>query len=379
MKKTDIYDVAIIGGGLAGLSLAIQCGQVGYNTILFEKEKYPVHKVCGEYISLESWPFLKSLGLPLDSMNLPLIKTLTLSDNSGKEYAFPLPLGGFGISRYFLDNELFKIARALGVKIHAATKVTSVNFEEEVFTILTREDAIKAKVAIGSFGKRSNLDITWRRPFVLRKPNALNNYVGVKYHVKFPSLQENISLHNFENGYCGFSRIENDHYCLCYLTTAQNLRNCNNSVVEMEKTILFKNPQIKRIFNDAKFIWERPLVISQISFNQKSLIENHVLMLGDAAGMISPLCGNGMSMALHSSKIAFEKVRRYINGEISRDAMEKNYIKHWKKAFATRLFTGRILQKFFGGKFITSIFYRLMNRIPVLAERLIRLTHGKPF
>ncbi len=59
------YDVAIVGGGLAGLSLSILLSKKGYQVILFEKEKYPFHKVCGEYISMESWNFIESLGLNL--------------------------------------------------------------------------------------------------------------------------------------------------------------------------------------------------------------------------------------------------------------------------------------------------------------------------
>ncbi|HZG25248.1 MAG TPA: FAD-dependent oxidoreductase, partial [Chitinophagaceae bacterium] len=54
-QKAEIrgsYDVAIVGGGLAGLSLSIQMAKQGYSTILFEKEQYPFHRVCGEYISL---------------------------------------------------------------------------------------------------------------------------------------------------------------------------------------------------------------------------------------------------------------------------------------------------------------------------------------
>ena len=54
MELNDQYDVAIIGGGLAGLSSAIELRLAGYDVILFEQEKYPFHKVCGEYVSLES-------------------------------------------------------------------------------------------------------------------------------------------------------------------------------------------------------------------------------------------------------------------------------------------------------------------------------------
>ena len=68
--------IVVIGGGLAGLSLSIQLAKAGYKVVLFEKEKYPFHKVCGEYISLESWNFIEQLGLPLSNMNLPIIKKL---------------------------------------------------------------------------------------------------------------------------------------------------------------------------------------------------------------------------------------------------------------------------------------------------------------
>ncbi|MBL0882546.1 MAG: FAD-binding protein, partial [Chitinophagaceae bacterium] len=63
-KSDEIYDIAIIGGGLAGLTLAIQSAKAGYRTILFEKESYPFHKVCGEYIRMESYDFLLRCEVP---------------------------------------------------------------------------------------------------------------------------------------------------------------------------------------------------------------------------------------------------------------------------------------------------------------------------
>src|ERR1700742_1058502 len=112
-----MYDIIIAGGGLAGLSLAIQLGKAGYRVALFEKEIYPYHKVCGEYISLESWNFLEELGLPLSDWNLPVIRTLLLSATDGTSLQHELPLGGFGISRYKIDAALAGIARRSGVDL----------------------------------------------------------------------------------------------------------------------------------------------------------------------------------------------------------------------------------------------------------------------
>ena len=149
--------VCIIGGGLAGLSLSIQLAKAGYTVVLFEKEKYPYHKVCGEYISLESWDFIVSLGLNLTAMNLPIIKKLLVSSPNGKYIQQQLPLGGFGISRYTLDNELSKIAKQAGVKIYEETKVNDIVFKDDLFTISTSGFFIQSKVAAGSLASEATL------------------------------------------------------------------------------------------------------------------------------------------------------------------------------------------------------------------------------
>src|ERR1700753_1867135 len=205
-----MYDVIIAGGGVAGLALSIQLGKAGYRVALFEKEIYPFHKVCGEYISLESWNFLEELGLPLSDWNLPVIKRLLISAPNGESIEQELPLGGFGISRYKIDAALAGIARASGVIVQEATKVTDIVFERSLFQIQTSEGNYQAKVVCGTFGKRSNLDIKWKRPFTRKRSTKLNNYVGVKYHVRATLPSDLIGLHNFKDGYCGISRIEED-------------------------------------------------------------------------------------------------------------------------------------------------------------------------
>lgn len=377
--SNEQFDIAIIGGGLAGLALSIQSAKAGYKTILFEKESYPCHKVCGEYISLESWDFLERLGLPLSKMNLPIIKKLAITSPNGKLFETKLPLGGFGISRYTLDYELSKLAKAAGVVLMENTKVNDVQFNGEAFVVQSAIEILQSKIAIGSFGKRSNLDIKWNRNFIQQKPNKLNNYIGVKYHIQTNHPQNVIALHNFENGYCGISQIEEGKYCLCYLTTAENLKANNNSIEQLQQNILYKNPHLQKIFTEAGFLYKAPVTISQISFDGKAQVENHVLMAGDAAGMITPLCGNGMSMALHGSKIAFECIHEFLQQKISRTEMEHRYISNWNQQFASRLRTGRIIQRFFGKSSLTNLFIQSFKTFPSLAKPLIRQTHGKVF
>jgi menaquinone-9 beta-reductase len=375
----QVYDIGIVGGGLAGLSLAIQSAKSGYSVVLIEKESYPFHKVCGEYISLESWPFLQSLGVPLSTLSLPIIKKLTLSAPNGKLLTQALPLGGFGISRYTLDAMLKDIAIKNGVTVFEKCKADDIIFENDNFIIKTATTQINCTVCCGSFGKRSNIDVKWNRSFILQKSTRLNNYIGVKYHVKNDFANNEIALHNFKDGYCGISKIEDDLCCICYLTTANNLKISGNSIATMEKNILYQNPLLKNILENAVIVYDKPLAIAQISFAKKEQIENHVLLIGDAAGLITPLCGNGMSMALHASKIAFECVDSFLKKEIGRGDMEKKYEQKWKKTFSTRLKIGRIIQSLFGKKWITNIFIAAIKNNGSLKSKLIKLTHGEPF
>jgi len=376
--NSTVFDVGIVGGGLAGLSLSILLAKKKYKVVLFEKEKYPFHRVCGEYISLESWKFIENLGLNLSGLNLPIIKKLIVSSSNGKWINADLDMGGFGISRFFIDNELKKIAIENGVNVLEETKVNDVVFNDEQFVIKYKSESVACTIVAACFGKRSNLDVKWSRDFIKKKPGKLNNYIGVKYHIKAPVPIDTIALHNFKNGYCGISKVEGDKYCLCYLTTAQNLKS-SNSIKEMEQNILYENPFLKKIFTEAEFIFKEPVTISQISFERKALVENHVLMLGDAAGMITPLCGNGMSMALHSSKIASACIEQYLNKKITRLEMENQYQRQWKNNFGKRLKAGRTIQKLFGKEIATNIFISFLKPFPFLVNKIVKATHGKEF
>ena len=152
-SKSSNFGAAIIGGGLSGLSLSILLAKAGHNVILFEKEKYPFHKVCGEYISIESWKFVEKLGVPLSKLNLPLIKNLIVSSPNGKYLKSKLDLGGFGISRYFLDHYLKEVALQNGVQIYEGCKVNAVSFAHDLFTVKYNRGEIKSRLAVGSFGK----------------------------------------------------------------------------------------------------------------------------------------------------------------------------------------------------------------------------------
>lgn len=377
MTRENTYQVAIIGGGLAGLSLSITLAQKGYRVIVFEKETYPLHRVCGEYVSMESYAFLERLGLPLD--HYPRIYSLKVTAPDGYALTHPLDMGGFGISRFTLDASLAERAIASGVTLRTGAKVTDVSFDGQVFSIQAGQESIQALTAVGSFGKRSNLDLRMQRAFIQRKGHKLDNYIGVKYHIRADLPPGEIALHNFRDGYCGVSAVENGLYCLCYLTTAANLEKGGGSLRQMEETILCANPHLHALFSSAQFEWDKPQTIAQISFAPKAPVEGHLLMAGDAAGLISPLCGNGMSMAFRAGQLAESVLIPFLGEHISRSTMELRYRQMWIREFSRRLNTGRFIQSIFGNPWTTKLFLKLLTPFPILTREIIRKTHGKAF
>jgi len=379
MNNSNTYDVIIVGGGIAGLSVAILLGRQHYKVLVIEKESYPKHKVCGEYVSMESKPFLESLGLDIDSMQLPVISKLQVTDTKGNEVNANLPQGGFGLSRYTLDAALAELAQKAGATIITKTKAEDVQWENDSFTVKSKNETYTAKVVCGTWGKRSNIDVKWQRPFIKEKNRALNNYVAVKYHINYPWQKDLVALHNFKNGYCGVSQIEDGKVCMCYLTTATNLHNNGNDIKNLEQKVIVQNPWLAKIFREAEFLYESPLAISQISFERKAQVEEHVLLLGDAAGSITPLCGNGMSMAMRAAKISAALIDEFLKGNISREAMEKSYIVQWRTIFSKRLFMGRFIQSNFGKETSTTLLLKIANALPFVKRALIKGTSGEVF
>jgi len=366
-------DVVIIGGGLAGLTGAIHLSKKGLKVTLIEKSDYPRHKVCGEYISNEILPYLIWLGADVSQLSPTNITEFEFTTLNGKMAKTELPLGGFGISRYTLDLFLYQKALENGCTIIKET-VSDVSFSTDLFTITTPEQTISAKIVLGAFGKRSNMDQVLFRDFITKK----SPWLAVKAHYSGEFPEDVVALHNFNGGYCGVSKVENNIINVCYLADYATFKKYKN-IDEYQQNVLYKNKHLKNVFENYQPVFEKPLTISQISFDKKQPVENHILMIGDTAGLIHPMCGNGMAMAIHSAKIASELVLDYHSGKIkSREILEKKYAREWKMNFGKRLLMGRLLAKALTSKSITNTFVSIVASMPLVLKAIIKQTHGKP-
>lgn len=368
-----MHDVLIIGGGLAGLTAGIHLAQAGKEVVLIEKKSFPQHKVCGEYVSNEILGYLQNLGAnPFDIAANP-VQRFQLSAPSGKTVEAQLPLGGFGVRRYAFDEFLFEKAKESGVTVIEKTTVTNVHFQDNSFEITCQKGKkFQAKIVLGSFGKRSNLDKSLNRNFFFQP----TDYLGVKHFFAGEFPDDLVVLHNFDGGYCGAIQVEDKSISVAYLTRAAYLQKYGN-LQKMEEALLFKNPILKQLFTENKPLLERPQTISNISFKSKEVVQNHILMIGDAAGMIPPVCGNGMAMGIHAAKMASELVLLFLDGQIERNFLEKSFAKQWRQTFGKRVFWGRQIQRFMGQPQLSEFAVGTLRALPKILPTVIKRTHGE--
>ncbi len=379
-KRMTDTDALIIGGGLAGLVAALELARAGHLVTLVERKTYPFHKVCGEYVSNEVRPYLESLGVDLAGLGATHIRRFEFSSPAGRLLQAPLDLGGFGISRYTLDYALYQLGRQAGVQFILGKQVDQVLYQPGLsatdagrFTATLNDgQTVTAPLALGTFGKRTKLDKTLDRAF-MRQPSP---YIGVKYHIRLPGFPTDlIALHNFKDGYCGISAIEADTFCLCYLTTRDNLRQHGN-IPDMERAILHRNPHLRAIYEHADFLYDKPEVINEISFAPKRAVENHILMAGDSAGLITPLCGNGMAMAIHGAKLLSGLSSSFLRGNLTRADLEQQYQRGWSAQFARRLWVGRQVQRLFGDEWLSEAAVSVFGLAKPLLGAVMKQTHG---
>ncbi len=364
--------IVIVGGGLAGLTSAIHLSKLGYQIILIEKNSFPKHKVCGEYISNEVLPYLDWLDINVNQFNPSKIDTVLFSTTNGKFIQNRLPLGGFGISRYTLDFHLYQKAVAQECEIIQET-VTDIDFIDDKFTIhLSNNEIVTADIVIGAHGKRSNIDQKLQRHFIQKK----SPWLAVKGHYKGNFPNNLVGLHNFKGGYCGVSKVENDVINICYLADYETFKQYK-SIENYQAEVLCQNPFLQVIFENVEPIFEKPFTISQICFDKKEPIDNHILMIGDSAGLIHPLCGNGMAMAIRSGKIVSELVDDYAKNIISRTQLEKQYTQIWNKNFQKRMRTGSFLGAILQQQNLSECLIRIFIKFPSLFSEVIKRTHGK--
>ncbi len=369
------YDVAVVGGGLAGCSAAIRLVEKGFTVVLCEASDYPHHKVCGEFMSSGCRYQLATLGVEnaIWKMGAINISSLLLSTPDNLIWQSDLPENGIGLSRYQLDALLADKAQLCGVDLLTSTKVVEVKGNLETgFTLCTQDrQIVRAETVIGAYGKRSLLDNKLNRRFIKRKPA----FIGLKQHVRQLPLSGCVELHTFQGGYCGMAEIENGLTNICLLVRQEIFRE-QGSVEKFIDWMLIQNATLAERFRRADFFEERWLSIAQIPFMSKTLVEKDMLMTGDASGMITPLTGDGMEIALQSGEIVANQLVSYFDTHRDGEKLTSDYCKAWHQTFDTRIQFGRISQFFMLRPAWLKWGLRIFKAVPKLDEFFIHHTRS---
>lgn len=366
------FEIAIIGGGLAGLTAALHSVQLGHSVILFEKKDYPQQKVCGEYLSNEVLPYWQSLGIDLSTLSVNKVTQFSVYPPSGKAIHSLLPLGGFGVTRYRLEAELAKLAVAKGVILKTNTTIQTVQPSPDGYQLTDKKGhQIECRLVLGAYGKKSNLDRLLER----QHRDAPAPYLSVKHYLDADFPKGQVCLWNFPGGYCGGTLVEDGSLNLSYLIKESTLKKYG-SIAAMEVATLHQNEHLRAILINSTPRLSKPLTISNITFAEKQLVEHGVIHLGDAAGMIFPLCGNGMAMAIHAAKIAVELSHQFLLDNINRTKLESAYTQQWNRHFRQRLAWGRRLQPFMEKTTWADTGAVFLRTFPALLPLIIKRTHG---
>ncbi len=368
------HDVVVIGGGLAGCSAARQLAQRGHDVCLLEQHTYPRHKLCGEFLSPEAQDSFRQLGV-LDAVmaaGAQSIGRTRLTDARGATTEHPLPRPALGLSRYRLDALLFEAAGTAGVDGRSGTRVTGLQGSlEEGFVVDTTDGPVEGRMVLGAYGRRTRLDRTLDRPFL----DESSPYVGFKAHYKGPGVPDTIELHSAPGGYCGVSPVEGTRANVCWIGRVDALKAAGGTPEAMLAD-LRQNPALEARLQGLQRVSDRFEAVSQVPLMPKDRFVDDVCMVGDSAGMIAPLCGDGMAMALQAADLVVPLASEVLRGERPAPSFRRAYDRQWRQTFGTRMRMGRWVHAAAFRPGAAHTLVRACQWLPPLARWLIRSTRG---
>jgi len=371
------YDVIVIGGGLAGCSAALRLSRRGHEVALLEKASYPRHKLCGEFLSPEAQTSLRTLDVldDVQAAGARPVEHAKLTGPRGVTVEHPLPDTALGLSRYRLDHLLFRQACAVGVDGRSATKATAVEGTlREGFEVAAGAQSFSGRLVLGAYGRRGLLDRTLDRSFL----DQQTGYVAFKAHYAGPSpaLPDGIEIHAAPGGYCGVGPVEDNRANVCWIGRTDALRDAGGTPEAMLTSLQRENAALEARMDPLTRVSERFEAVSQVPLMSKSQFVNDVCMIGDSAGMIAPLCGDGMAMALDSAGLVAPLADRFLEGRLSPATFRTRYRQEWRSTFGRRLRIGRWVHAAAFRPWATTALLRTCRALPPLARWLIHSTRG---
>lgn len=396
MEKVD---VAILGAGIAGSAMACQLSSLGWSTVLLDKARFPRHKTCGEFLSPESAGMLSSLGLDgslagcgAASMNKVEIHT----PGGALEFAMPAP--AIGISRYVLDQRLHQLANERGVlwrspaSVEAVTEVESIK-PEMGFNIdyvqQGESKRLQARTVIGAWGRNPKAGLVHGSTAAStaeanRQPKTgsaeghsgdQEPWMGIKVHYLGLEPGQAVELYFFPGGgYLGLAPIEGGRVNAAALLPRSAFREAGGSVQGVLDRAASLHPRLRERLRAGEPIAGTQAAVSPVNISRSPVPWRQFALIGDAAMVIPPLCGDGMAMALRSVQLTAPLADRFLRGELSLAEWRQQYSAALSRELASPLFWGRLMQAALGSRYLAPPLLRLGERVPHLAQRMFQAT-----
>ncbi|XP_002733821.1 conditioned medium factor receptor 1-like [Saccoglossus kowalevskii] len=343
-KKTFFYHVAIVGAGPAGSTAGYYLAKKGWNCLLLEKKKFPRDKYCGDAVCKTAIEILIDMGV---YQQLLEEKKAHVADNGGlcspgglsyvgrsKEMLGEIP-AAIACKRINLDNAIAMAAKRAGVHLRENCSVSKAVFDKKqgLWTISLEGVGItyKARVLVCADGAPSTLG---RSLGLVKTPpggTCSRSYVEPGTH-KFKA--DGVVFYNrgLLPGYAALFRHHGDELNYCVYIIPGNPKVTNDDLPHWHEYLKTKDPNISRALG-KNFKIERMKAASLRLGGEPVSYSDHVILVGDAAGMIDPMTGEGIHHAMDGGKIAANFLdEALLHGNYDNDMM-KIYHERWMKQF----------------------------------------------
>ena len=279
-----VADVAIAGGGPAGAALAIELGRRGLRVNLYEKTRHPRLKACGEGLLPHGVAALCDIaGLP----DAPRVRGLRfVAGEASTDADFP---EGFGlvVRRDWFDHWLFE--RAAATPNVDARMGTSYRPEGEPFIV-------------GADGRNS----IFHRRFEVQRPGRPR--VGLSAHaIRLEGVNDRVEVFFHREGELYVAPTGGGETLVAALFHRERFR--RDGITHLLRTI----PAIRDRARHVEFT-SPVLAAAPLGLRLSRIVDERLLLIGDAAGAPDPITGDGIAMAMASVKPAADAI---VSGDLA--------------------------------------------------------------